>query len=222
MSGRRFMKDVVWSFNIIIEEKNQTSAKASLDKAIDIVKSCNGNVLADSIPKLVRSNPFGPVNNMVGPNGERWVPVHGLVPHSKAQGTFKALTDLFHQHSAEIDQYNIGVGYLFATVSTTCTVIEPVFFWPDQLEEIHKRSLEPSHLKNLKGFKEDEKARNAVKAIRREVAELLLKSGSVNLQIGRSYPYQELIDPINSSLLKSIKSELDPLGLINPGVLGLQ
>lgn len=222
LSGRRFMKDVIWSFNIIIEEKDQTTAKASLDKSIEIVTANKGKVLADSIPKLVRANPFGPVNNMVGPSGERWVPVHGLVPHSKAIEIFKALTALFDKHSATIDKYEIGVGYLFATVSTTCTVIEPVFFWPDQLEEVHKRSVDPTHLKNLKGFPGNEDARNAVKVIRREVAQLMLSLGSVNLQIGRSYPYSELIDPLNFSLLKAVKSELDPQGLINPGVLGLK
>ncbi|XQW86499.1 FAD-binding oxidoreductase [Thalassotalea piscium] len=221
LSGRRFMKEVSWSFNVIVEERTKNSAQDALNKILDIIKLNNGTILADSIPKLIRSNPFGPVNNMVGPNGERWVPVHGLVPHSKSLEIFKKLNDLFASHQQTIDKYNIGVGYLFSTVSTTCTVIEPVFFWPDQLEEIHKRSLEPAHLKNLKGFKADEDARDAVKTIRQEVAKLFLASGSVNLQIGKSYPYKSEIAPANFGLLSLIKSHLDPHNLVNPGVLGL-
>ena len=78
---------------------------------------------------------------MVGPNGERWVPVHTLVPHSKAESTLKAVKDLFAANQATLDEHNIGVGFLLATVSTNGFVIEPVFFTPDALNEIHKATL---------------------------------------------------------------------------------
>ncbi len=221
VSGRRFMKDVSWSFNVIVEDSTQAGVNKRLDKISQFITSANGRALPDSIPKLVRSNPFGPVNNMVGPEGERWVPVHGLLPHSQATAAMTTLNDLFSRHQATLDKHGIGIGYLVATVSTTCTVLEPVFFWPDELEEIHKRSLEPGHLKNLKGFPANVEAREAVVNIRKEVAQALQDSGAVNLQIGKSYPYRESIDPAVYSILTSLKNTLDPNHLINPGVLGL-
>jgi hypothetical protein len=159
---------------------------------------------------------------MVGPEGERWVPVHGLLPHSQAVKTMDALDQLFKSHQATIDQYHIGVGYLLASVANTCTVIEPVFFWPDQLEEIHRRSLEPAHLKNLKGFDANEDARNAVKNIRQQVAKTMHDCGAVNLQIGKSYPFRDVIDPTVYAILTTLKNQFDPKHLINPGVLGLE
>lgn len=221
MSGRRYMKDVSWSFNAIIEDTTQAGIKRRLEKINEIAVQFNGNALADSIPKLVRSNPFGPVNNMVGPEGERWVPVHGLVPHSQVNAAMTGLEALFARHQAVLDKYEIGIGYLVATVSTTCTVLEPVFFWPDQLQEVHKRSLEPAHLKNLKGFPTNLEARESVATIRKEVAQTLQACGAINLQIGKSYPYRESIDPNVYAILESLKNTLDPKRLINPGVLGL-
>lgn len=221
VSGRRFMKDVSWSFNAIVEDTSQAGVDRRLNKINQCITDANGKVLPDSIPKLVRSNPFGPVNNMVGPEGERWVPVHGLLPHSQATAAMTTLDELFSRHQATLDKHGIGVGYLLATVSTTCTVLEPVFFWPDELEEIHKRSLEPNHLKNLKGFPANSEAREAVVNIRKEVAQALQDSGAINLQIGKSYPYRESIDPNVYSILTLLKNTLDPNHLINPGVLGL-
>lgn len=43
----------------------------------------------------------------------------------------------------------------------------------------------------------------------------------VYFQIGRTYPLEQQSDPRAWRLLKAVKAELDPQGLMNPGVLGL-
>jgi glycolate oxidase len=45
--------------------------------------------------------------------------------------------------------------------------------------------------------------------------------GGMHFQIGRTYPLQDGVDPRAWSLLKAIKADLDPQGLMNPGALGL-
>ena len=48
-----------------------------------IVAGAGGRTIENTIPKILRANPFPPVNSMVGPAGERWVPVHGFVRQSR-------------------------------------------------------------------------------------------------------------------------------------------
>lgn len=221
VAGRGFMDDVKWSFHTMIEDRSDAAARARLAEIRKIVETNKGRELADSIPRLVRANPFGPVNNMLGAEGERWVPVHGLVPHSRVKPTLDAIEALFEKHRANMVKFGIHTGYLLATVSTNCFVIEPVFFWPDEWLEIHRRSVDADHLKRLKGFAANPEASAAVTQIRNELLELLKQAGAVHLQIGKSYLYREGLQPEAHDLVKAIKKAVDPNNRVNPGALGL-
>jgi len=221
VAGRGFMDDVKWSFHTMIEDRSDAAAKARLQEIRKIVEANKGRELADSIPRLVRANPFGPVNNMLGAEGERWAPVHGLVPHSKARSTIDAIEALFEQNRAEMESLDIHTGYLLATVSTHCFVIEPVFFWPEQWLEIHRRSVDADHLKRLKESAANPQATAAVARIRAELVALLKDTGAVHLQIAKSYLYREGLQSGSYDLLRSIKQAVDPANRVNPGALGL-
>jgi glycolate oxidase len=220
LAGRGYMDDVDYSVQIIVEERNETTAKALAEEIRALGAKFNGREIENSIPKITRANPFGPVNNMVGPEGERWVPVHGLFPHSKIQQGYQAVRELFEKHL--LDKYEIGTGYLFATVSTNCFALEPVFFWPDAMTEIHEHSIEPQAFARLKGFPENLDAREAVKLVRADLAELFREMGAVHLQIGKSYRYKEGIQPQAWKLIQAIKDSVDPECKVNPQTLGLE
>lgn len=222
MAGRSYMNEVDYSVQIIIEERNDAAAQAMAEEVRAVGKKFGGREIENSIPKITRANPFGPVNNMVGPEGERWVPVHGLLPHSKIFQAYEAVVGMFDKHRDLLDKYEIGVGYLFATVSTNCFALEPVFFWPDAMTEIHKRSLEPDCLARLKGFPENLDAREAVRKIRIELTELFSEMGAVHLQIGKAYRYREGLQPEAWKLVQAIKDAVDPTGKVNPKSLGLE
>jgi len=222
IAGRGYMDDVDYSVQVIIEDRNQPAADARAQDIRAIGKQHNGIEIKNSIPKIARANPFGPLNSMLGPEGERWAPVHGLFPHSKIQSAYEAVEALFEKHREIMVQYKIETGYLFALVSTNCFVLEPVFFWPDEMFEIHKRSVEPAHLASLKGFPVNPEARAAVDLIRDEMVELFTALGAVHLQIGKAYNYKEGIQPNSLKLVQSIKNAVDPKGKMNPQSLGLE
>jgi FAD/FMN-containing dehydrogenase len=221
MAGRHFMHDVQWSFHVICEERTEQAANVALDEARAIADRHGGRELPDSIPRIVRANPFGPVNNMLGPAGERWVPVHGLVPHSQAASAMEQVEALFDRHRSAFEALEIHTGYLLATVGTNCFVIEPVFFWPDAIEEMHRRSVEPEHLKRIKGFPANPEARARVAEVKQELAELFSAMGAVHLQLGKAYHYREGLRAEPLALVAALKRLLDPQGRMNPGCLGL-
>ena len=133
LAGRRFMSDVKWSFHVLASERTESAARDNIREVDAIVARHGGRELPDSIPRLMAAHPFGPVNNMLGPEGERWVPVHGLVAHSRAVPVLDRIEALFAEHAGAMERLQVRVGYLLATVSSNCFVIEPVFFWPDEL-----------------------------------------------------------------------------------------
>lgn len=221
VAGRHFMHDVRWSFHVMTEARTQASATAALEEVRDIVRKHGGRELPDSIPKLVHANPFGPVNNMLGPEGERWAPVHGLLPHSRAVEAMARIEALFAQRRERLDALDIHTGYLLATVSTNGFVIEPVFFWPDAIMEIHRRSVQPEHLRRLRTFPENREAREAVAELRTELVALFSELGAVHLQIGKSYRYRQGLEADAFALVQGLKKLVDPGNRINPGNLGL-
>lgn len=220
-AGRGYMDDVDYSIQIVIEEKCPEAAELALKEIRAIMKKNNGREIENTIPKILRANPFGPVNSMVGPDGERWVCVHGLFPHSKIIAAHEGVEAIFAKHRAEMDEQKIGVGYLFATVSTNGFVLEPVFFWEDELKELHEKSLTPGHFAKLKKFPENLTARATVDKIKKEITQLFSTLGAAHFQIGKTYHYHDGIQPNTLNLVKTIKQYVDPKNLINPGSLGL-
>lgn len=221
LAGRRYMKDVDYSVHFMVEESTQAGADAAVEAIKAICREHQGKEIEASIPKIARANPFGPVNNMIGPEGERWLPVHGVFPHSKAIAAAEAIAAVFAANAADIDKYDILTGYLYTTISSNGFVIEPVFFWPDELNEIHHGYIDADYLKKIDGFPANPEARAVVARLRSEVVKVLREHGAVHMQIAKGYPYYSALPERSQSLLRALKQELDPRGLMNPGVLEL-
>ncbi|MEM9208656.1 MAG: FAD-binding oxidoreductase, partial [Pseudomonadota bacterium] len=117
IAGRGFMEGVQYSLHVLIEDRSTAAAEAAADEVRTVCARHAGKEIENSIPKILRANPFSPLNNMVGPNGERWVPVHTLVPHSKATSTMDGINAIFARHEPLMTAHGIGTGILYATVS---------------------------------------------------------------------------------------------------------
>ncbi|NMP30108.1 FAD-binding oxidoreductase [Thalassotalea sp. M1531] len=221
LAGRRFVEAESWSVHFMVEDITQAGVDERLARIRQIAEQHAANEIENTIPKVLRANPFNPLNNMIGPNGERWAPVHTLVPHSKAKQAHQISEAIFSKYSKKIAEFGIGIGYLVATVSSHVFVLEPVFFWPDELNELHNEAVESAHLKRLEGFKASPEARAVVSEIRLALIDGYNELGGVHMQIGKSYPFIEGIAKENRALIKGIKALLDSDGLINPKALGL-
>lgn len=220
-AGRSFLDDATFSIHAIAEGRNQAAADADMAAIRAIALRHGGREVENTIPKVMRANPFPPVNSMLGPSGERWTPVHGIVAHSKAQATIEAVIGLFEAHAEAMERLGVGAGYLFLTVGTTGFLIEPVFYWPDAQEALHKASVEPAHLARLTDFPPNADARALVERLRAEIVAIFGRMGATHFQIGRTYPLEARSDPAAWGVLEAVKAAVDPDGRMNPGVLGL-
>ncbi len=218
-AGRDFLDPAKFSAHVAIEGDSEPAVAARLAAARRALGAGGGREIDNSIPKVLRSQPFTPPNNMLGPAGERWVPVHGIVPHSRAQTAHAAVEALFARERETLRAHRVEVSYLFATVAQQGTLIEPVFYWPDAHTAYHKRMVEAEHLRRCGEQDPDPAARALVARLKVESAALLRAHGATHFQLGKFYAYREGRDPAALALFDAVKAHLDPRGLMNPGAL---
>lgn len=220
-AGRSFLDDARFSAHMIVEGRSEAAVAEDVRRIEAIAAAHGGRPVENTIPKVMRANPFPPVNSMLGPEGERWVPVHGIVRHSQALPTIQAISALYDAHAAEMEAHQVGAGYLFLTTGRGGFLIEPVFYYPGAWTEIHRRSVEPAHLARLSEAPDNPAARALVDQLREGVIAAFGAHGGVHFQIGRTYPLQERSDPAAWELLRAVKAAVDPDERMNPGALGL-
>ncbi len=220
LAGRSFLDDANYSLHLSFDGRDAADVEGKLAAARAVLNR-SGREVENTIPKVMRANPFAEVNSMLGPNGERWVPVHGTVPFSKAAAMFEALESVFRKHQAAMTQYEIDHGYLIASVGSVGTLIEPVMYWPDARLAFHERVLDPAYLAKLPQYPENLPARAAVARLREELAICFMENGAASFQLGKFYKYQQGLEPTASTFLRQLKQLVDPSGRMNPGALGL-
>jgi FAD/FMN-containing dehydrogenase len=221
LAGRSFMDDVAYSMHWVVEGHSDAEVAAKMETLHKIAKGCGGRVIDNSIPKIMRANPFTPLNNILGPQGERWVPIHGIVSMDDGVACLADIDALFATIREDLDSHGVTTGYLLTTLSTNGYLIEPVFIWPEEIHPIHESTVEPATLKRIKRFEKNDAATDAVRRARQGILDIFSEYGAAHFQIGRTYPYAKDRAGPNFDMLKAIKAALDPTNAVNPGSLGL-
>jgi FAD/FMN-containing dehydrogenase len=220
-AGRDFLKDAKFSLHVLAEGRTQAAADADIAEARAIARARGGSETENTIPKIIRANPFGPLNSMLGPEGQRWAPVHGLLPHSKATACYAAIEALIESRRGDMEPLGIFTGTLVAAVGGAGVIIEPCLYWPDARNPLHEATVEASHLARLPRLPPNASAWALAQDLKQAFIDLFFEHGAAHLQIGRAYRYRDSLDPAADALLAAVKRHVDPAGRMNPGVLGL-
>jgi FAD/FMN-containing dehydrogenase len=220
-AGRDLVGPNEWSVHVVVEADSPGALSGRLAEARRVLADAGGRAVEASIPKVLRSLPFTPPNSILGPAGERWVPVHGVLPHSAAAAAWHAVQDMFDDCADERMRLGVSIGWLCTTVAQQATLLEPVFYWPDAHTAYHRRVVEPGFLARVAGGDAANPAARALVArLKRAASDRLRAHGAAHFQIGRWYRWRDGRDPLALALHDAIKRELDPSGILNPGVLG--
>jgi FAD/FMN-containing dehydrogenase len=217
--GRRSLGGETYVMNVVIDESSAAAADARA-AAVRAIAARDGVEIEASVPRAIRSLPFTYPNDILGDRGERWVPTHALVPHSRALEVIRALEGYFAACEEQLKTHGIEWGYLVFAVATRTTLIEPLFYWPDRRAAYHERMIQPAHLAKLPLLEPNPQASAAVHALRLGLIELFATLGCAHLQIGKAYPYLQLRQAPAAQLLQAIKRAVDPARAMNPGALG--
>lgn len=220
--GKKILQDVPYSLHMTLDAHTETVAAEHVDIAAEICTEEGGTEMANSIPTVFRNAPFGGVRTiLLGSDGEIWIPVHGYFPLSRAIDAAQATEKFLAERRPLMDQHGIKTSYL-TCFSGPEFVIEPSFYWHDELGPFRLSLIEPEFADKWKSIPADHEKRRVALQLRDELRDLFDGLGGLHLQLGKYYPYKEIMN--NDTLprvIEGIKDVLDPKRLVNPGALGL-
>jgi FAD/FMN-containing dehydrogenase len=219
-AGRNFIDADAWSLHLVCAGRSDAAVAHDMAMVKNIAEQAGGVAIADSIPRAVRSAPFGPLNAILGPKGERWVALNAKVAHTDAPRLIGEVNALIAGYEERMQASNVSVSFLSMVMDTLAFSLEPVLHWPDEWLPIHRATPEPSHLKILQEPEPNQEGRALVAEIRQAMVDCFAEFGAASNQIGKTYPYLASLNPQTKQLLTALKQELDPAGKMNPGVLG--
>jgi FAD/FMN-containing dehydrogenase len=221
LAGRNFMDDAGFTLHLVTEGGSQGQVDAAAATLRARMRELGGREIENTIPKALRAAPFTPLNNVLGPDGERWAPIHGIVPLESGPACWAQIERLFDDHRAVLDAKGVTTGHLVTTIATNGFLIEPVFFWPGARFKLHETTVEASYLAKLPTHADDPETVALIDTLRAAILDVFQRHGAAHFQVGRTYRYAETRAPATLAMLRAIKAALDPKGLMNPGALGL-
>ncbi len=220
LSARKAIGAAAYMVHYIVEGVDDAEVKARLHRIRQIAGRF-GREIPATVPAVVRGMPFAPFYNALGPGGERWVPVHGVFPHSRAKAVNAALRAFFAEREVEMKRLGVWTGEMFSTVGSGGLLYELALYWPDEITAYHEAYVPADYLAVLPRHPQNLEARAYLARLKRDLITLFDQHGAVYFQLGRAYPFAEKLNPAPLDLLRGIKAKLDPKGRLGPGVLGL-
>jgi FAD/FMN-containing dehydrogenase len=222
-AGKTFLREVNYSLHMTFDSYDKEVARKALQLARQVCLEHHGHEIDNTLPTVFRAHPFGGVRTvLLGADGEVWIPIHGFMPLSKAVEVGAATEAFLAENRALMAQHGIKSSYLTCFAGTEF-VIEPSLYWHDQLGDFRLSLIEPEFQAKWKDIPADNATRAVALKLRDGLRDLYDRHGCCHLQLGKYYPYQELIanEPMKQ-LLHNLKDAVDPTHRMNPGSLGLR
>lgn len=214
-AAKAFVADLAWSLHVSFDgsAKDVASARADVEAR---ALALGGEVIPDVIPRVTRARPFRRIKALVGPDGEAWLPLHGVFAPEDAQAGFAAVQRELRSSREEMARHGIRA-VLLAVLMGRRVVIEPQLFWPDSMGIAVRHKALPGQVAQYGSRPPNQDARTAALALRERLTAVLNAAGATHFQIGRRYPVPSGVE----AGLAVLKQRFDPDGIINPGVLGV-
>ena len=218
-AGKAFVADLAWSLHVSLDGTAAETAE-TLAEITSRAGTAGGEVIPDIIPRVTRARPFRRIKALLGPEGEMWLPLHGVFPAADASAAMARITAALADEADAMRRHGIR-HVLLAVLMGRRVVIEPQLFWPDRLSDVHRRLVQPEQLAAYGARPADPAARAAAHALRKRLTAVLDTAGAGHFQIGRSYAAHPGVSEAARAHWAALKRQMDPDGIINPGVLGL-
>lgn len=219
VAGRRVFETARYTAHFLVAA-HDNNALASKERGLRQVVAGFGDEIPAAAIALMHADRFPslPTTDFAG---RRLLPIHGILAWSRVGAAHQAYSQLIEQHAADLEAEKVTIAEVFTGIGRGSLLFEPVFYWQDSLTDFHTRT-RPDTLPRLDTrYPENPRARALVEKLKTGIIEVLCDHGAAHIQIGKLYPFMQDRDNSNASLLRQMKTVLDPDNIINPGSLGL-
>lgn len=220
VSARKAISGSAYMVHYIVEGFDDAEARARLHRIRELLTDL-GTEIPATVAAVVRGMPFAPFFNTLGPAGERWVPLHGILPHANVTAFHAALKTFYAERADTMKTHGVWTGGMFATIGSSGFLYEIAIYWPDVQQAYHKAVVPADYLAGLPSYPDNPAARAYVQQFKTDMIALFVAHGATNFQLGKAYPYASRLNDAPLALVKAIKAQVDPAGRLSPGGLGL-
>jgi FAD/FMN-containing dehydrogenase len=222
MSGKTAFSGKFYLLHVTIDDLSEGGAEGKLKIAKTIAGKHGGKAVEPVAPMAMRGRPFNDFAPLAQQNAHmRNLPIHGIFAHSAMPGVIQALNQYWEDNKALMAEHGITCGVITFAVGAYAVTVEPLLYWTDERLAQINRVTDKANVEALAKIPDRPAAAKVVMTLRKGIVEIFTAHGASHCQIGKSYPYRQTRKPEPYHLLEQIKAAVDPLGLVNPGALGL-
>jgi FAD/FMN-containing dehydrogenase len=219
LPGQRHRSDAMFELRAAFEAGEAAELVGQRAGFAATCAALGGEPIGDGAPS--HNAPFGPPTLMIGPGGRRSLPTHFIVPHARLGDMLTAIEQCMMANAATIRRHDIAWSWSAAAIGADHVLVEPFLYWPDAHPLQVTSVLDSAFVESRPRFAANPAAYAAVAQLRTLLIEAGRPIGARHMQLGRIYPRAAGFMRWNESELAARKRRLDPLGRVNPGVLGL-
>ncbi|MFK7955352.1 MAG: FAD-binding oxidoreductase [Lysobacterales bacterium] len=220
MAGDRALKDAEYSCHYLIDGADKKHAQAKAEELRRVMAEV-AEEIPNTVPTVVQGMPFAPLFATLGPKGERWVPLHGILAHEDVLPFHVAYDAFVEERKEQFAEFGVWTGGMFENVGSAGFLYEIAIYWEDARSIYHDTAVDADYLKNLPSYPENLKAREYISQLRDELIALYQAHNAGHFQIGKAYPFWDNLDSLTQNMIHSIRKTTDPSGLLNPDTLGM-
>jgi FAD/FMN-containing dehydrogenase len=221
LTGTRALSVAPYAAHFTLEGGDAREARAKARRLTRLMIAAGGKPMPNTVPAMVRATPFAPLFNTLGPDGERWVPLHGYIAHSQVTEFDAAVRDFLGRREPDMQRLGIWCGGMFMAMGTSAFLYELAFYWPGAHTPYHRHTLPAPYLDALPQRPHDAETAQYIDTLKRDLVALYGAHRAIHFQLGKVYPFGSVISAESLELLRAVKRALDPLTIMNPGALEL-
>lgn len=221
LAGRDFGAQHCWSLHMTLAGRSRAGVDHDKDVARTILYRLGGYELPDTIPRVSRADIFSTLDNVVGHDGQRFVAINAKIAHSDAAALLADCDREIALRKDALRAHDIEISRLFSIISNNGFSYEIVMTWPDAWLPLHRETASRPLREKFAAAAANPEARSCVMDLRESLIAIFARHGAASGQLGRSYPYREILRERPGRLLDAVKHHLDPERRMNPGALQL-
>jgi len=207
--------------SIAVESATEAQTALARARLIELCTRSGVREVDEGLLPGMRAQPFPPMTMLRGADATRWVPVHGIVPHSKVTDAVTAMEACMAEHAHLAEDIGLSWSYVCALVGAGSVLVEANFYWQGESNPLIDACLgAPDQQRQGAAAAADTGDIARLSELRTAMAAALAGTAAVHLQLGRDYPYLGALDDTQRAVLHGCKRLLDPRHVMNPGALG--